>query len=68
MAIFSKTKRVTDPLDDEAKARIFGNHSSILEDQDSPEICELEFLDDGLEDRSQTLYDSDSDLSENSAT
>ncbi|KAF8119032.1 hypothetical protein N665_0001s0088 [Sinapis alba] len=67
MAIFSKTKRVTDPLDDEAKARIFSNHSSTL-DQDSPEICELEFLDDGLEDKSQTLYDSDSDLSENSPT
>ncbi|KAG2297974.1 hypothetical protein Bca4012_009166 [Brassica carinata] len=67
MAISSKTKRVTDPLDDEAKARIFSNHSSTL-DQDSPETCELEFLDDGLEDGSQTLYLSDSDLSENSPT
>ncbi|KAJ0248911.1 Sulfate/thiosulfate import ATP-binding protein [Hirschfeldia incana] len=67
MAIFSKTKSVTDPLDDETKARILSNHSSIL-DQDSPEICELEFLDDGLEDGVQTFYDSDSDLSENSPT
>ncbi|CAH8383647.1 unnamed protein product [Eruca vesicaria subsp. sativa] len=66
MAIFSKTRCVTDPLDDEAKARIFSSHGSPL-DQDSPEICELEFLDDGLEDRSQTFYESDSDLSDNSA-
>ncbi|KAJ4897551.1 hypothetical protein Rs2_24345 [Raphanus sativus] len=63
MAIFSKTKRVTEPLDDEAKARIFSNHSSTLHQDDSPE---LEFLDDGPEDEVQTFYDSDSDLSENS--
>ncbi|KFK39834.1 hypothetical protein AALP_AA3G294100 [Arabis alpina] len=64
MTIFSRTKRVTDPLDDDAKARIFG-HGCIL-DQDSPRLCELVhgFLDDGPEHNSQTF--SDSDLSESS--
>ncbi|XP_019092496.1 PREDICTED: uncharacterized protein LOC104747073 [Camelina sativa] len=65
MAVFSRTKRVTDPLDDEAKARILSSHGCIL-DQDSPRLCELVhgFFDDGHE---ETLYDDpDSDLSENS--
>ncbi|KAG7583326.1 PDDEXK-like [Arabidopsis suecica] len=63
MAI-SRTKRVTDPLDDEAKARIFSSHGCIL-DQDSPRLYELVhgYFEDGHE---ETLYDSDSDLSENS--
>lgn len=67
MAIFSRTKRVTDPLDDDAKARIF-RHVCILE-EDSPRLCELVhgFLEDGPEDGLQTFCDSDSDLSENSA-
>ncbi|CAA7023721.1 unnamed protein product [Microthlaspi erraticum] len=65
MTTFSRTKRVTDPLDDAAKARIFGNVSISL-DQESPRICELVdgIFEDGPE---ETFYDSDSDLSENSA-
>ncbi|CAH8261819.1 unnamed protein product [Arabidopsis lyrata] len=64
MAIFSRTKRVTDPLDDDAKARIFSSHGCIL-DQDSPRLYELVhgFFEDGPE---ETFYDSDSKLSENS--
>ncbi|CAN8268535.1 unnamed protein product [Cochlearia groenlandica] len=68
MAIFSRTKRVTDPLDDEAKARIF-RHVTIL-NQDSPRLCELvhEFIEDCPENESQALLcDSDTDLSENCA-
>ncbi|CAL9222341.1 unnamed protein product, partial [Arabidopsis halleri] len=62
--VISRTKRVTDPLDDEAKARIFSSHGCIL-DQDSPRLYELVhgYFEDGHE---ETLYDSDSDLSENS--
>jgi len=65
MAIFSRTKRVTDPLDDDAKARILSSHSYIL-DQDSPRLCELVhgFLEDGPE---ESFYDSDPDLSETSS-
>ncbi|KAG7583328.1 PDDEXK-like [Arabidopsis suecica] len=62
--VISRTKRVTDPLDDEAKARIFSSHGCIL-DQESPRLYELVhgYFEDGHE---ETLYDSDSDLSENS--
>ncbi|CAH2052336.1 unnamed protein product [Thlaspi arvense] len=62
MTTFSRTKRATDPLDDAAKARIFGHVSSSL-DQESPQLFELVhgFLEDGPE---ETF--SDSVLSENS--
>ncbi|EOA32210.1 hypothetical protein CARUB_v10015467mg [Capsella rubella] len=66
MAVFSRTKRVTDPLDDEAKARIFSSHGCILDQDSSPRLCELVqgFFDDGPE---ETILFSDSDPSENSS-
>ncbi|ESQ37078.1 hypothetical protein EUTSA_v10002988mg [Eutrema salsugineum] len=67
MAIFSRTKRVTDPLEEDAKARIFHHHQSCtIPDQDSPPLSELvhSFLeeDGSPEDTSlQTSHNSDTD-------
>ncbi|KAL1194255.1 hypothetical protein V5N11_025978 [Cardamine amara subsp. amara] len=68
MAIFSRTKRVSDPLDDEAKARIF-RHVGGNVTGDSPRLCELvqSFLEDNSDDGLQIFSDSDdSDLSKSS--
>ncbi|XP_050207668.1 uncharacterized protein LOC126657086 [Mercurialis annua] len=72
MSGFVRRKRVTDPLDDDAKARLVGNQLSYVStsseqsadiDDDSPCLSELvhSFLDGDYETRSSCSYDSDSE-------